>query len=668
MEKQSKVLRKFIKNVNNISNNVLLKYNENIWNKYKNFFNIDDNGIFSLYQSVEDALKYKKSDIYNMYVRKMYPCAYIIENNITDNEIYDIISNINNFYIDNYTEDEYIRDIEFFLDWLIRLSKCKDINIFKDKIYELVNKVYYYKSYNYFGLYKKINFNKTDQPKKILIGDFLNKKIRNCSLLPKYECNDECYWEGGIRNFFKFERCKNRDIKDLIINTYCSDLTYKTKEEMITILKLFTSVDTISYDDFYKLRLAYSNKIILGGEKIDLSILTDEELCKIFKSVLNESITDLVSEKNTQIDYFKKLGFNRFTAAVFIYMIYDSISFSYTFYEIIKRCYRFLASIYNNVIKNNKLVVALLIIICLIFYNYPYILSGKPVFNYNTPLEYTIEKQKVYKNLIKTQSLSVETDIFQEFNELVDEKNLDVDAISFLYNGRVDRDVLENLKNKIKRIEDPNYVSYYSINDKKKEYISVLPIVVDHTKKEINQRLPSVVAPQAVTQIEKERTIVSYIFDYYKILNDNYNPYYTFTKESDHVIKHEIVDVKNIKSFFDFDIILENQNDFEIYKKYYDITTIDELMNSNIKTGAYIANNFLKGFFDHLPSITLNVAVNPATGEKVLLNQYDILYALKSLNIDKVNINAIYMKENETFNDLFNNMNSYLHDYVYVPQ
>lgn len=663
MEKQSRVLRKFIKNANNISNIVLLNYNQNIWNKYKNYFTIDDSKIYSLYQSIEDILKYKKSEIYNKYFSHMYSCEYINENNISNEEIFEMITNLTNFYIENYQNDEYLKDIQFFLNWLFDLSKCVNISMFKEKVYELVNKVYYYKSYSYFKLYNKIEFKENTQSKKILIGDFLNKKIRNCSLLKKYECNDECYWEGGFLNLFKPNRCKNKDIKELITNTYCSDLSYKTREELITILKLFTSVETISYDDFYKLKLAYSNKIILDNKKIDLSILTDKELCELFRSILNDSIIESISEKDTQLDYLKKLGFNRYTAGVFIYNIYDSISFSYTFYEIIKRCYRLLALIYDKIIKDNKKLIGLILLICFIFYQYPYMLSGKPVFNYNTPLEYIYQKYQLLKQLPNKQDFTVDPVIFGELKEFENSSGVSPEHIAMIFGNHIDKSVLE----KAKEVYYGNNNLYNITTDSINEEITVFPILLDFSKSELKYPLPTNLPHNVLDNIITEQSKIAKIFNKLKINNENYNPFYTFIKTNGYEIKHESVKVNDIFSFFDFKLEIKNDKNFDIYKDYYNTSTINGIINSIMNIGANIAKLFMRGDYDHLTSISLNVAVNPITGEKVLLNQYDVYYALKQLNITDVTINAIYMHKNESYNDFFNKMNGYLHNYVYTP-
>ena len=119
---------------------------------------------------------------------------------------------------------------------IIEISNYINIDIFRSKLYEFV-----YKLDNEYlmQLFDEIDFvdNNVDN---IMIGDFFNKTFRNCSLLEKHECNQECYWSDTFLDKLKFwsSNCKHKNINDLLYDTYCSDFSYKTRYELIYLIKI----------------------------------------------------------------------------------------------------------------------------------------------------------------------------------------------------------------------------------------------------------------------------------------------------------------------------------------------------------------------------------------------------------------------------------------------
>ena len=214
-----------------------------------------------------------------------------------------------NLYRNNNLEEHKPEMIEFlkFLEYLIDISKKVNIDIFKPKLYEIVGTIgnkYY--SDNAMYIFKKINFTKEYTKKdQILVGELKDREfIRDCSKLKDYQCNDECFLEY---TFFGFKnKCVNIDFKELILNSYCSDSSYRSKEELIKILYILNKDwkhDYITRFGTFKQLKRYAERDINKIDKDFHVNMNKKQLCTYLREEININLKKFEEIKGGFFNY-----------------------------------------------------------------------------------------------------------------------------------------------------------------------------------------------------------------------------------------------------------------------------------------------------------------------------------------------------------------------------
>ena len=337
IEKQINILKKFEKLVTNVEDESKLNGYIHSWNKYRNYFDKENKDINIFYNKINELIDGKIIQIRNSYQQNQFnqiDCT----SDIKDKTLLKTIQNYLFYYINTLDNDTYNpNNVSIFINWLKNISKCHDISIFKPKIYELVQKLNL-KSYNNLDVYNNIEFN-TNTTTPMLLTDFFNKTPRNCSLLKEYECNEDCYWSNNWYDRLNpfSERCKPMNFKDLVINSYCSDNSYKSKEELIDIIKLFYVDQNEKYDSYKGLNKMMKNTITINGNKINLSKKTKKYLCEKLRDLLNNHILSIGDTPDEQISFWNKYKISNYSSREMLHIIKNSIDNKYTVTQIIKK-------------------------------------------------------------------------------------------------------------------------------------------------------------------------------------------------------------------------------------------------------------------------------------------------------------------------------------------
>lgn len=327
MERQIKLLNKFYDKLKSTSTKSSIIGLKKIWEKYKNYFDLSNDDIKNLSDNIDEYIINKINENYD------------IENTKNKNELFEYIGNRLVFYIDNIDSNN-IENINKFLNWIYQKSELYDLSIFRDKLYELVSKIHQLDHNNdYFTIFNKMNLNKNDS--NVFVDGFFNKKLRNCSLLKDYECNEECYLSTSWLDFFKKSKCNYRNIKDILHNTYCSKNSYKSKEELILIIKSFCVEDVSSFEN---IKNGYSNKINYEGKRIDLSKLESSTLCELFTDILNKYVIDEFQNEKEQIAFWENNLWSKNDLEQAKFIILDSYNNNLTRMQGIKRLYNWILS------------------------------------------------------------------------------------------------------------------------------------------------------------------------------------------------------------------------------------------------------------------------------------------------------------------------------------
>ena len=348
INKEYSILEKFKNLVNNANDESKLNGYIHSWNKYKNYFSTNNEIIKNEYEKINDLINNKIIEIRNSYLNNQFNQISCISN-LDRNTLFNIIQNYLFYHINTLDNNNYNSDnISLFIDWLRDISKCYDLSIFKPKIYELVEKFKYVSKINKSNIYNEIIFKNTNT-KPMLLTDFFNKSPRTCSVLKEYECNEDCYWSNTWYDRFNpfASRCKPRDFKELIINSYCSNDNYKTREEKIDIIKLFFLEQNDKYNSFKGLNKMMKTTIFINGNKTDLNELENEQLCKILRNLLDNYVLSIGNTPEEQISFWNKYRINNYAGKEMIHIITDSINNKYTLYQIIKR-------VVNHLKRNGK--------------------------------------------------------------------------------------------------------------------------------------------------------------------------------------------------------------------------------------------------------------------------------------------------------------------------
>ena len=309
IQKNIKVLNKFLKLLEDVDSKIRLYGMLNSWNKYIYDFELDNNDVLKLVYEINLVFKNKKNELDNPLLlhlndeyKKEFECNKVNNSKELKNKTMRYIAD----NLDYYTNDSYQNSNDFnlnnFLSWLEDMSKCIDLSVFRTRIYMLMEK---YKRLNKISKKYNIYINPDSKKESKIVGSLYNKQLRNCSLLDKNRCGEECEWVPG--RFFG-GTCKNKDYVKLLMETYCSFDSYRSREELIMFIKSL-NVDNLKIENYKKLNKSVSAVIKHNDVILDLNTLSDNELCDKFKMLLDYIV--YTADLNTiegQINLYKKLG------------------------------------------------------------------------------------------------------------------------------------------------------------------------------------------------------------------------------------------------------------------------------------------------------------------------------------------------------------------------
>lgn len=280
IKKNIKVLQKYKYLLSDTNSIEKLRVLSKSWDKYKLDFEFRNEDVSKLYKEIEDILisklkelnKKEKINISNLNYKKDEDFD-ILYRYISDNLEYNI-NNLENGIINKYFYK--------FAEWLQSKSKNFDLKPFEYYINYMLKKAKELdKNINY-NIY--INPNSTKTPYLINTIKF---KSRNCKLLDKKECNTECKWTPG---YLWGGRCEFKEYFDKIYEEYCVLGSYRSKDDLIFLIKSFHMDYLDDIENYKKLKKSISTVINLDGKSIDLNEYNYGQLCDILKDQLIENI------------------------------------------------------------------------------------------------------------------------------------------------------------------------------------------------------------------------------------------------------------------------------------------------------------------------------------------------------------------------------------------
>ncbi len=291
IDKNLKILNKFYNMVLNTNDIPRLNGMINSWNKYKYSFETDNNNVLSMYYNIENLIRQKNQELTSVdnltvteSIKNKYNCQDIQNSDELKRNVLRYIADNLNYHINILNQNKIDSNFENFTNWLSEISNCIDLKIFQHYIIEMLNKAYRLGS-SQIDIY--IDPKSTLKP--MSIGDVLDSPQRVCSTLSQNECGGDCQWVKG--KLFG-GNCVERNRIDILYDNYCSlGSSYRTKEELIILIKSIYTDNLEDVSDISKLTKSISAKIRYNGEIIDLNNYSIEELCKFFKVILSTNIS-----------------------------------------------------------------------------------------------------------------------------------------------------------------------------------------------------------------------------------------------------------------------------------------------------------------------------------------------------------------------------------------
>lgn len=368
VEKQIKILNKFKEKLKNEKSYAIIDGLYDSWIKYNSGFDIEESRISLLYEEIENLFINKYSEELESFssMENKFDCSNINENSENKELFYQIIENNLTYYTKNIDKNINNADMHKFLNWLSNMSKCTDLSIFKKQINFILNKLNI--------VTYKFDFGK--QP-NMLSGNLFTNTVRECSLLEKKDCDNECEWKFSIFG----SKCVNKDYKKILFNSYCSKESYKSKEEIMLMIKSLYTND-LNINNPKKISKILSNKIKIDGKFVDLKSKTKEELCDYFNQILENTIIEKKLDTiEGQVDLWEKINMSKNDVhQLQIYIRYLKKK-SLSAIEILKKV--------SNWLYNNKkflvtiISISLLAYISIYMYNSTYINENVNNFNPN---------------------------------------------------------------------------------------------------------------------------------------------------------------------------------------------------------------------------------------------------------------------------------------------
>lgn len=258
-------------------------------------------------------------------------------------------------------------------------------------------------------LYSKIDFGHKLQHARrppMVIGDVSEKEWRKCEALEEYQCNEECFFESAP--FYKFwsrGTCRSRDISKLIYDTFCHVTSYKTKEELVKLLRKLAPDESFSNRDKREYLCGRLGKITV-------------EISKNFT-------------KEDQHIFWNSVGMNPNDLEQCFYALRECHNSKFTFYNTYMYIYRFLR-------KHKKFlaittVATVTMVLILYYFAFPYIKSYMGYDNLDPEPgilgEFGIHPEKLSESVIVYID-DESKDIFQHFTQEVNEKGFQLDLIA----------------------------------------------------------------------------------------------------------------------------------------------------------------------------------------------------------------------------------------------
>ena len=187
--KEIRVLKKFYNLLENNADDDHIEILTEIWNKYKNKFDLNNIDIYEIYQKIEcflEKIPKKEIDFHNIDCNNIYDKKHVIKKYIE--------KKIQN-YIEILKENTDEVSIDAFINWFDHISTCIDLNSFKYKMNELIflyNKKYG-NNYNYY----EFNPNESNYL-------FLYHLLMNLSVLMRFLYNRYFYLLYLINYTFRY--------------------------------------------------------------------------------------------------------------------------------------------------------------------------------------------------------------------------------------------------------------------------------------------------------------------------------------------------------------------------------------------------------------------------------------------------------------------------------
>lgn len=336
---QLEVLEKFY-NLD-IKTNDTYVYYKSTWNKYKDNLKLDNNKVSEEYTKIEEKLEKLKKKFFNEQTSKKsmdkYTCNTVKKNNDDAYRVKMIIDLKISFFLEsfenktpNYYNKIIVDDIIYFFKWSESIFSCIDnMYIFQPKYEQILYEAEKSIKENVFdeekykellNIYKKIKFTKSwmNKPEPMLIGNIDSTKFRNCDLLSKKECNNECY-----TSWFSNGCKKRKDISNLIFNSFCGSGSYRFRSELISIIRSY-SYDETEAEALERLSNPLNNRIKYKGDYIDLSKLKKKELCQILNEIMINISKEMGESDQSKKKYFKEKGFGRNQIEKCLYILSDT--------------------------------------------------------------------------------------------------------------------------------------------------------------------------------------------------------------------------------------------------------------------------------------------------------------------------------------------------------
>lgn len=580
--KQIKYLSKFIEKINESeydgTYNALLYY----WNKYKFYFNREIPIVNNLYENIENIIQNKNVN-QNYEIRSD---MLFLEND--KKYIFRNIDRFINYYLSKkYMNDEDITIIISNLKNIQNISNKTNIDIFKHKLYELVFNL---NNDEITDIYNHIKFSGDNN--NIIIGDFFNKKYRTCSLLKKHECNEECYWSDTFWDKLKLwsSKCKQKDIKELLYNSYCSKDSYKTREELIFLIKSLTDDSTDTNISNFKNLL--KNYIIHDEKKYYLDNANSELLCDIFKDILSKKVFTHTKTFEDQIYFLKRYNVNKYLLYESFAVIEDSKNNKNTTFETIKRLISYFT---ERKLLSISIITSIAMIISLYLAN-EYLIGENGIFN---------KKANFVDYELNTSILIDDRIPRDEFISYCKEKNVEPSRIN-INNDKVITleeytdfkkylEFFSNFEN-MKESEKRQFTNFFAIKDEdnfnentpKIDYTE-FPFLSKFSKKELLERKGELKTQydtykkngdvKMTAIIGKEIEIINRLYpdrhseENYSIINadlenitendDTFNPFDNFVKKNDFEMEKNVtMKISNLRS-----LINVNYNDKHMHGK-----------------------------------------------------------------------------------------------------